>query len=70
MGSNPFVSFLSIIMLTIEYCRKVLEKYGEKYTDEEIIQIRDQLYELAKYHIADMEIKERREYEKKGSKER
>jgi hypothetical protein len=38
-------------MLSIEHCRKKLEKYGEKYTDEEIIAIREQLYILADVEV-------------------
>ena len=34
-------------MLSIEYCRKKLEKNGKKYTDEEIYSIRKKLYALA-----------------------
>lgn len=32
--------------LSIEKCRDILERDGAKYTDEEIIKIRDRLYEL------------------------
>jgi hypothetical protein len=32
--------------LSIEFCRKVLEKNGEKYTDEAIIRIRKLLYKI------------------------
>lgn len=35
-------------MLSIEECKKVLEKNGEKYTDNEIKAIRDFLYKMAK----------------------
>jgi len=35
-------------MLSIEYCRKKIEKNGRKYTDEEVYLIRRKLYALAK----------------------
>jgi len=38
-------------MLSIEHCRKRLEKYGKKYTDEQINQIRDKLYFFADLQI-------------------
>lgn len=34
-------------MLTIEECRAKLENNGEEYTNEQIINIRDSVYELA-----------------------
>lgn len=42
-------------MLSIEECRKELEKHGEKHTDEEIREIRDTLYLFAKHQIRDIE---------------
>ena len=41
-------------MLSIEHCRKRLEKYGKKYTDDQIREIRDALYLFAKCQIKDM----------------
>lgn len=34
-------------MLSIQECRKTLEKNGKKYTDEQIATIRDKLYLIA-----------------------
>ena len=42
-------------MLSIQECRKILEKHGEKHTDKEIEQIRDLLFRFAKYQIKDIE---------------
>ena len=33
-------------MLSIEQCRKKLEKYSKKYTDKQTVEIRDFLYQL------------------------
>ena len=33
-------------MLSIEKCKTILQKDGQKYTDEEIKQIRDLLYKM------------------------
>lgn len=38
-------------MLSIEHCRKKLEKYGKKYSDEEVEQIREKLYFFADIQI-------------------
>ena len=38
-------------MLSIEHCRKQLEKYGKKYTDYQIEEIRDKLYLFANVQI-------------------
>jgi len=35
-------------MFSIEHCRKKLEKYGKKYTDEQVKDIRELLYFFAK----------------------
>ncbi len=35
-------------MLSIEHCKKRLEQYGRKYTDEQVKEIRDLLYFFAK----------------------
>jgi hypothetical protein len=32
--------------LSIEFCRKILEKSGERYTDEAVIKIRQLLYKI------------------------
>ncbi|MCG8321183.1 MAG: hypothetical protein MI921_16890 [Cytophagales bacterium] len=42
-------------MLSIEDCRKILEKHGEIHTDEEIREIRDILYLFAEHQIKDIE---------------
>ncbi len=42
-------------MLSIEECRKTLEKYGEYHTDEEIKQIRELLYLFVNSYIEDLE---------------
>ncbi|HEX7847102.1 MAG TPA: hypothetical protein VF476_14980, partial [Chitinophagaceae bacterium] len=36
-----------VVMISIEKCKKVLEKNGKKYTAEEIQRIRELLYKLA-----------------------
>ncbi len=41
-------------MISIEQCRKKLEKYGKKYSDEQILEIRDQLYLIAKHQLKDL----------------
>jgi hypothetical protein len=33
-------------MLNLEKCKKILQKDGQKYTDEEVKQIRDLLYKI------------------------
>lgn len=38
-------------MLSIEQCRKKLEAYGKRYTDEEVAEIREHLYYLAKHAL-------------------
>jgi len=38
-------------MLSIEHCRKLLEKYGKKYTDQQIQEIREKLYLFADIQI-------------------
>ncbi|WP_299248834.1 hypothetical protein [uncultured Aquimarina sp.] len=46
-GSNPFGGHIMGKKLSIEHCRRVLEKSGkENLTDEQIEAIRDQLYIL------------------------
>ena len=37
--------------LSLNKCKAILEKGGKKYTDEEIIKIRDLLYKLAQLDI-------------------
>lgn len=41
-------------MISIEQCRKKLEKYGKKYSDEQILEIRDTLYQIAKHQLKDL----------------
>jgi hypothetical protein len=38
-------------MISLELCKKILCKNGKKYTDEQIKQIREYLYQLAKIDI-------------------
>ncbi len=40
-------------MLSIEQCKKQLQKSGKTYTDEQVKEIRHQLYKLAnlEYHL-------------------
>lgn len=45
-------------MLSIEHCRKRLEKYGKKYSDEQIKEIRDTLYKFAECQINDNNARE------------
>ncbi len=35
-------------LISIEHARKVLNKYGKNYTDEQIIRIREVLYKLGR----------------------
>ena len=42
---------LLIYMLSVERCKSILIKNGEKYSNEEISKIRDFLYSLAKIQI-------------------
>ena len=41
------VSVKQLPMLNLEKCKKILQEDGKTYTDEEIKQIRHQLYKLA-----------------------
>lgn len=43
--------------ISLSKCKSILNKNGNKYTDEQIIQIRDYLYQIAKI---DVEIFKRR----------
>jgi len=38
-------------MISIEKCRKLLETDNEKFTDDEIVKIREQLYKLAELSL-------------------
>jgi hypothetical protein len=38
-------------MLSITECKTILEESGEKYTDEEVEQMRDMLWRLARLNI-------------------
>jgi hypothetical protein len=40
-------------MLSIEYCKKVLEQNGKVFTREQVATIRNLLYHLAKIQIAE-----------------
>jgi len=46
-------------MLSIEHCRKRLEKYGKRYSDEQIREIRDTLYKFAECQINDNNAREK-----------
>ena len=35
-------------MLSIEECKRTLEKYGDNYTEEEVKKIREVLYRIAR----------------------
>ena len=41
-------------MISIEQCRKKLEKYGRKFYDEQILESRDTLYQIAKHQLKDL----------------
>lgn len=41
-------------MISIEQCRKKLERYGKTYTDKQILEIRDKLYQIAKHQLKDL----------------
>ena len=47
--------------MSIERCRKKLEKYDKAYADEQILEVRDTLYLIAKHQLQD--IGEGRHYE-------
>jgi len=38
-------------MVSMEMCKKILTKNGKKYTDEQIKQVKDYLYQIAKIDI-------------------
>ena len=40
-----------IVMLTVQECKKILEKDGTKYSDEEAEILRDVLYKIAEIDI-------------------
>ena len=50
-------------MLSIEHCKKRLEKYGKKYTDEQVKEIREFLYQLAELQKKDYESRDNNKIE-------
>ena len=50
-----------ILMLSINECTKVLNKSNKQYTDEEVILIRDFLYQLATLEISMINVNEEHE---------
>jgi len=48
-------------MLKFEECKKILQRNGKKYTDEEIEKIKDFLWEIAQIEIKNIEKLERYE---------
>jgi hypothetical protein len=42
-------------MLTIDDCKKVLNRNGKEYSDNEIEQIRDFLWEMARIEVKNLE---------------
>ena len=42
-------------MLKIEECKKILNRNGKKFTDNEIEQIRDFLWEIAQIDVKNLE---------------
>ena len=46
-GINPREIHIFNIMLSIELCKKVLNKNNKKYTNEQVKLIRDHLYKMA-----------------------
>jgi len=42
-------------MLTIEECKRILSRNGKKYSDSEIEQIRDFLWEIAQIDVKNLE---------------
>ena len=42
-------------MLTIQECKKILNRNGKKYSEKEIEQIRDFLWELAQIGVKNLE---------------
>jgi len=48
-------------MLTVSECKKILNKNGKKYSDNEIEEIRDFLCEIAQIEVKNLEKQERDE---------
>lgn len=48
-------------MLSIEECKKILNRNGKKLTDIEIEQIRDFLWEIAQIEVKNLEIADKYE---------
>ncbi len=48
-------------MLTIDNCKKILNRSGKKYSDREIEKIRDFLWELAQIVVKNLEKQEANE---------
>ena len=45
-------------MITLENCKKLVNKGERKYKDEEIKMIRDYLYQIANFEINELKLKE------------
>lgn len=45
-------------MLSIKHCKNQLEKYGKKYTDKQVKEIREFLYQLAELQKKDYEFQD------------
>jgi hypothetical protein len=44
-------------MLSLDLCKSILNKNGKKYTEEQVKQIREYLYQLAKIDVEFFKIK-------------
>lgn len=47
-GYSPGITVKRLTMLNLEVCKKILQKNGATYTDEQVKQIRQLLYKLGK----------------------
>ena len=47
---------INIIMLNLEVCRRILNRNEEKYSDEQVLQIRDLLLLYSKIHIDSLKV--------------
>ena len=50
-------------MVTLERCRAIMQKHGYQYSDEELLKIRDFLYQLA---AIEYKAYQRKQYETKS----
>ncbi|MBS1541866.1 MAG: hypothetical protein JSS73_14540 [Bacteroidetes bacterium] len=44
---DPLRHFNSVLMVSLDQCRQILEKSGRSYSDEQIVKMREFLYKMA-----------------------